>query len=370
MSPAAEHRSWMAEALRQARKGLYSAHPNPRVGCVIVKDGKLVASGWHEYTGGAHAEVNAIAAAQIPAGADFYVTLEPCSHHGRTPPCVDALIEARAARVIVAAEDPNPEVGGRGLERLRESGIEVITGVLEEQARELNRGFFKRMTDGVPFVSIKMACSLDGRSALVNGVSKWITGEPARHDVQYQRARASAILTSAQTVLDDDPSLNLRLTSQQLGQRREPRQPVRVVVDSRLRLDGSERIFSHPGEIWVYTLADESGRRQRLEDRGARVILTEPGDPDSVSLQAVMRDLAGRGINEVHGECGPRLAGALIDAGLADQILLYMAPRLLGSGARGVFDLGEILAMEESKSCRICDIRSIGEDLRLTLNLD
>ena len=370
MSTAAEHRSWMAEALRQARKGLYSTHPNPRVGCVIVKNGDKIASGWHEYAGGAHAEVNAIAAAPVPAGADFYVTLEPCSHHGRTPPCVDALIEARAARVIVAVEDPNPEVGGRGLERLRDSGIEVITGVLEQQARELNRGFFKRMQLGLPFVSIKMAGSLDGRSALANGISKWISGEPARRDVQFQRARASAILTSAQTVLDDDPSLNLRLTSQQLGQQREPRQPVRAVVDSRLRLDGSERIFSHPGEIWIYTLAGDAGSRRRLEDRGAQIIETEPGESGSVSLRALLQDLADRGINEVHSECGPRLAGALIDARLADQVLLYLAPQLLGSRARGLFDLREISAMEDRKSCRICDIRQVGEDLRLTLSLD
>ncbi|HKJ51220.1 MAG TPA: bifunctional diaminohydroxyphosphoribosylaminopyrimidine deaminase/5-amino-6-(5-phosphoribosylamino)uracil reductase RibD [Gammaproteobacteria bacterium] len=368
MSPAAVDRSWMAAALLQARKGLYSTHPNPRVGCVIVKDGERIASGWHEYAGGAHAEVNAIAAAPIPAGADFYVTLEPCSHHGRTPPCVDALIEARAARVIVAVEDPNPEVGGRGLERLRDSGIEVVTGVLEQQARELNRGFFRRMLEGLPFLSIKMACSLDGRSALANGVSKWITGEPARRDVQFQRAQASAILTSAQTVIDDNPSLDLRLTREDLGQRREPRQPVRVVVDSQLRLTGQERIFGRGGEIWIYTLADDAMRRPGFERQGVQVIEVAQRESGRISLQAVMRDLAERGINEVHSECGPRLAGALIDAGLADQILLYMAPRLLGNGARGVFDLGEIAAMDESKSCRICDIRQIGDDLRLTLN--
>jgi diaminohydroxyphosphoribosylaminopyrimidine deaminase/5-amino-6-(5-phosphoribosylamino)uracil reductase len=370
MSAMAEHRAWMAEALRLARKGLYSTHPNPRVGCVVVKDGRQIAAGWHEFTGGAHAEAEAIAAAPIPADADFYVTLEPCSHHGRTPPCVDALIEARAARVIVAVEDPNPQNCGRGLQRLRDHGIEVVTGVLEQQARELNRGFFKRMLEGLPFVSIKMACSLDGRSALANGISKWISGEPSRRDVQFQRARASAILTSAQTVLDDDPSLNLRLTREELGQRREPRQPVRAVVDSRLRLDGRARIFGCGGEIWIYTCADDSERRQALEKQGARVIEVAAGESGRVALQAVMRDLAERGINEVHSECGPRLAGALIDAGLADRILLYMAPHLLGSSARGLFDLNEVTVMEERKSCRICDIRRVGEDLRLTIGLD
>jgi diaminohydroxyphosphoribosylaminopyrimidine deaminase/5-amino-6-(5-phosphoribosylamino)uracil reductase len=368
MSPTAEHCAWMAEALRQARRGLYSTHPNPRVGCVVVKDGRHIASGWHEFAGGPHAEIEAIASAEIPAGADFYVTLEPCSHHGRTPPCSDALIEAGAARVIVAVEDPNPGVRGRGLQRLRGQGIEVVTGVLEEQARALNRGFFKRMQKGLPFVSVKMACSLDGRSALANGASKWITGEPARRDVQFQRARASAILTSAQTVLDDDPSLDLRLTREDLGQRRDPRQPVRVVVDSRLRLGGGERIFGGGGEIWIYCRAADAKRRQSLARQGAQVIEVASEDSGEVCLRAVMRDLAERGINEVHSECGPRLAGALIDAGLADQILLYMAPRLLGSGARGVFDLGKIAAMDESKSCRICDIRRIGDDLRLTLD--
>jgi len=370
MPGAAEHRYWMAAALREARRGLYSTHPNPRVGCVVVKNGERVAAGWHEYAGGPHAEVNAIDAASIPAGADFYVTLEPCSHHGKTPPCVDALVAVEPRRVIAAAEDPNPQVGGRGLQILREQGIEVVSGVLEEQARELNRGFFKRMQQGLPFVSIKMASSLDGGTALANGVSKWITGEAARRDVQFQRARASAILSSAQTVIDDDPELNLRLTSADLGQRREPRQPVRVLLDSRLRLGGSERVFGSGGEVWIYTCDGDSARRQALESRGAQVIEVARGSGGSVSLDAVMRDLAARGINELHCECGPRLAGALIDAGLADQVLLYLAPHLLGSDARGVFDFGEITAMEQRRNCRICDIRRIGEDLRLTLKFD
>jgi len=367
MSGTAGHRYWMAAALQEARKGLYSAHPNPRVGCVIVKDGERIASGWHEYTGGLHAEVNAIDAAAIPAGADFYVTLEPCSHQGRTPPCVDALIAVEPRRVVVAVEDPNPQVGGRGLRLLREHGIEVVSGVLETQARELNRGFFKRMQQGLPFVSVKMASSLDGGTALANGASQWITGEPARRDVQFQRARASAILSSAQTVLDDDPALDVRLTSADLGQRREPRQPLRAIIDSRLRLDGSQRLFSSGGEVWIYTSNGDSPRRRDLESRGAQVIEVPRGETGSVSLEAALRDLAARGINEVHSECGPRLAGALVDCGLADQVLLYLAPHLLGSAARGVFDLGEITAMEQRRNCRIYDIRHIGEDLRLTL---
>lgn len=370
MPGAAEHRWWMADALREARRGLYSTPPNPCVGCVVVHRGERIASGWHEYAGGPHAEVNAIDAAAIPAGADFYVTLEPCSHHGKTPPCVDALIAARPRRVIAAVEDPNPEVGGRGLRILRDHGIEVVSGVLAEQAQDLNRGFFKRMRQGLPFVSVKMASSLDGRTALANGVSKWISGEAARRDVQFQRARAAAILSSAQTVLDDDPSLDLRLTREDLGQRREPRQPVRALLDSRLRLTGGERVFATGGPVWIYTCSSDSRRRQALEGRGAQVIEVPAGNGGSLSLQAVVRDLAARGINELHSECGPRLAGALLDAGLVDQVLLYLAPHLLGNAARGVFDLGEITAMEQRRNCRIYDIRHIGEDLRLTLKFD
>ena len=364
------HHYWMAEALRQARKGLYSTPPNPCVGCVIVSNDVLLASGWHGYSGGPHAEVNALLAVDIPVGADVYVTLEPCAHHGKTPPCVDALIEARPARVIVAMQDPNPQVSGRGIEQLRAQGIEVVVGVLEAQARELNRGFVKRMEQGLPFVSVKMACSLDGRSALNNGSSHWITSSAARRDVQFLRARAGAILSSAQTVLDDDPSLNLRLSKQDLKQVFEVRQPVRVVLDSRLRLSGSEKIFSIPGDIWIYTLREDPDRKERLSARGARVIPAKADESGRIDLCAMLQDLAQRGINDVHSECGQRLAGALINQQLADQIVLYLAPHLLGSAARGGFDLGELTAMEQRKTCSMSDIRQVGEDLRLTLSVD
>jgi diaminohydroxyphosphoribosylaminopyrimidine deaminase/5-amino-6-(5-phosphoribosylamino)uracil reductase len=364
------HHYWMAEALRQARRGFYSTPPNPRVGCVIVDDGKLIGSGWHGYTGGPHAEVNALQSADTPAGADFYVTLEPCSHHGRTPPCVDALIEARPARVIVAMEDPNPQVCGQGLEKLRAEGIEIVKGVLEAEARELNRGFIKRMQQGLPFVSIKMACSLDGRSALKNGSSRWITSPAARRDVQFLRAGAGAILSSAQTVLDDDPSLNLRLSRQDLKQIFELRQPLRVLVDSRLRLSGSEKLFDLAGDILVYTLSEDTERQERLAARGATVIRLEADPEGHVCLASMLRDLARRGINDVHSECGQRLAGALLNQGLADQVVLYLAPHLLGSEARGGFDLGEITDMEQRKNCSIRDIRQVGDDLRLTLGIE
>jgi diaminohydroxyphosphoribosylaminopyrimidine deaminase/5-amino-6-(5-phosphoribosylamino)uracil reductase len=364
------HHYWMAEALRQARKGLYSTPPNPSVGCVIVKDDVLLASGWHGYTGGPHAEVIALNAADIPFGADVYVTLEPCSHHGRTPPCVEALLEAKPARVIVAMQDPNPQVGGQGLQQLREQGVEVVVGVLEAQARELNRGFIKRMEQGLPFVSIKMATSLDGRSALKNGSSQWITSSASRRDVQFLRARAGAILSSAQTVLDDDPSLNLRLSKQDLKQIFEVRQPVRVVLDSRLRLSGSEKLFTLPGDIWIYTLNEDPDRKERLSARGATVISITGDESGRIDLYAMLQDLAQRGINDVHSECGQRLAGALINQQLADQLVLYLAPHLLGSAARGGFDLGELTAMEQRKTCSMRDVRQLGEDLRLTLSID
>jgi diaminohydroxyphosphoribosylaminopyrimidine deaminase/5-amino-6-(5-phosphoribosylamino)uracil reductase len=368
MSP--PHHHWMAEAMRLARKGLYSTPPNPSVGCVIVAEDNLLASGWHGYSGGPHAEINALQAADIPPGSTFYITLEPCSHHGKTPPCVDAVIDAKPARVVVAMQDPNPRVSGQGLEKLRAQGIDVIVGVLEAQARELNRGFIKRMEQGLPFVSIKMACSLDGRSALKNGTSRWITSAAARRDVQFLRARAGAILSSAKTVLDDDPSLNLRLTKQELKQIFEVRQPVRVLVDSRLRLSGSEKLFSIAGDIWIYTANEDADRQERLRARGATIIQLDADESGHIDLRAMLQDLGQRGINDLHSECGQQLAGALLQQQLADELVLYLAPHLLGSAARGGFDLGELSTMEQRTNCSMRDIRQIGDDLRLTLNVD
>lgn len=369
MSSGRQH-YWMAAALRQARKGIYSTPPNPAVGCVIVAGDERLAAGWHEYTGGPHAEVNAIAAADIPAGAEFYVTLEPCSHHGRTPPCVDALIAAKPSRVVVAMQDPNPEVSGRGLQILREAGIEVDCGIMQNEATELNRGFVKRMTRGLPFVSVKMACSLDGRSALSNGVSHWITGDAARRDVQFLRARAAAILTSAKTVQDDDPALDLRLSADELKQARAPRQPVRVVLDSRLSLSGDEKLFGRGGDIWIYTLSQNRESIDRLEQKGARVIAAEADALGRIDLAAMLADLGAKEINEIHTECGARLAGAIVGQGLADQVVLYLAPHLLGSAARGGFDLGELTSMQQRPTLALRDLRQIGDDLRLTLSLE
>jgi diaminohydroxyphosphoribosylaminopyrimidine deaminase/5-amino-6-(5-phosphoribosylamino)uracil reductase len=360
---------WMALALKLARKGFYSTDPNPRVGCVVVCNGDLIAQGWHEYAGGPHAEAMAIEDAAIPAGSDFYVTLEPCSHHGRTPPCVDELIKLKPRQVIIAMQDPNPAVAGQGIKKLEASGIRVIKGVLETEARMLNPGFISRMEKGRPLVRLKMALSLDGRTALKNGSSQWISGEPARRDVQFLRARSSAILTSATTVIKDNPLLNLRLDQQDLNQQQEVRQPVRVVVDSQLKLTGQERIFQTEAEIWVYTLSKNSHDVDRLTRAGAKVALVEESVKGKLNLSKMLGQLAKRGINELHTECGELLAGALISQQLVDEMVIYLAPRVMGSQSRGAFELGEILQMSDSVKCDYKDVRSIGDDLRLTLSL-
>jgi diaminohydroxyphosphoribosylaminopyrimidine deaminase/5-amino-6-(5-phosphoribosylamino)uracil reductase len=369
MPQLANHEYWMAQALQLARKGFYSTHPNPRVGCVVVKDTKLVAQGWHEFTGGPHAEINAISNNRVPPGADFYVTLEPCSHHGKTPPCVDELIKRNPGRVIIAMQDPNPMVAGAGIAKLEANGIEVVQGILEREAQLLNPGFVSRLEKGRPFVRLKMAISLDGRTALKNGESQWITGESARLDVQRLRARSSAILTSAKTIKDDDPSLNLRLSKSDLGQNVEVRQPIRVIIDARLQLTGEEKIFQSGGEIWIYTLNKSSIDIDRLEAAGAQVSILDDSGSGKINLATLMSDLAKREINEVHTECGQTLAGALIQQQLVDEIVIYMAPKLMGSQSIGAFDLGEVTQMSDSVKCNIEQLRMIGEDIRLTLSL-
>jgi diaminohydroxyphosphoribosylaminopyrimidine deaminase/5-amino-6-(5-phosphoribosylamino)uracil reductase len=359
----------MAEALRLAQKGLYSTHPNPRVGCVVVKDQKMVSQGWHEFTGGPHAEINAISSKRPPPGCDFYVTLEPCSHHGRTPPCVDELIKLRPSCVIIAMRDPNPSVAGAGISNLEANGIKVIQGVMESEARLLNPGFISRHEKGRPFVRLKMAMSLDGRIALKNGESKWITGEPARLEVQRLRARSSAILTSAKTVKDDNPSLNLRLSKSDLEQNTDVRPPVRVIVDSNLQLSGKEKIFSTDGEIWVYTLNSSPFAIERLVAAGAQVSILDDSGPGLVSLAKLMAHLAKRDINELHTECGQTLAGGLIQQRLVDEIVIYMAPKLLGSRSIGAFDLGQLMQLHDSEKCNIKQIRMVGDDIRLILSL-
>ena len=358
--PSAADSQWMARALQLGQRGLLTATPNPRVGCVLVKNGKNIGEGWHVRAGEAHAEVHALRAAGAAAqGATAYVTLEPCSHHGRTPPCAEALIEAGVARVVCAMQDPNPRVAGQGFAMLRAAGIAVECGLMEAAARDLNIGFVSRMTRGLPFVRSKIAASLDGRTALANGVSQWITGAAARVDVQHWRARSCALVTGIGTVLADDPQLNVRIATE--------RQPLRVVLDSALRMPPTARMLQG-GRVLVCTASQDAGKRAALERQGAEVLLL-PDAAGQVDLPAVLRELARRGINEVLVEAGKTLNGALLRAGLLDELVLYLAPQLLGDAARGIADLGELLRLEQKAELAWRDVRRVGGDLRITAEI-
>ncbi len=354
-----DHR-YMTRALRLAERGLYSADPNPRVGCVLVRHGDMVGEGWHERAGEAHAEVRALAAASEQAfGATAYITLEPCCHYGRTPPCTDALLRAGVTRVVAAMADPNPQVAGRGLTQLRTAGVAVECGLLEAEARALNPGFIQRMTEGLPLVRIKLAMSLDGRTALASGDSQWLTGAAARQDVQRLRARSSAILTGIGTVLADDPQLNVRLPE-------AARQPLRVILDTELRTPPAAKLLRLPGAVLIFTAMADPAAQAPLQAAGAEIIVI-PRCEWELNLQRVMRELARRECNEVHVECGPTLAGALLQAGLVDELVIYMAPILLGDRARSLFALPELTEMQERRELEILDLRAVGKDWRITL---
>ena len=351
---------YMARALTLARRGLYSTDPNPRVGCVLVREGVIVGEGWHERAGEAHAEVIALdAAGERARGATAYVTLEPCCHYGRTPPCTDALLNAGVTRVVAAMADPNPQVAGRGLALLRAAGVVVECGLLETEARALNPGFIQRMTTGRPWVRVKLAMSLDGRTALASGESQWLTGEAARQDVQRLRARASAILTGIGTVLADDPSLNVRLPEAE-------RQPLRVILDTELRTPPTARTLRLPGSVLIFTAVADPATQAPLRAAGADIVVV-PRTERGLNLHAVMAELARRECNEVHVECGPTLAGALLQAGLVDELVIYMAPLLLGDKARGLFQLPELTRMSERRELEILETRAVGTDWRITI---
>ncbi|MBB3231106.1 bifunctional diaminohydroxyphosphoribosylaminopyrimidine deaminase/5-amino-6-(5-phosphoribosylamino)uracil reductase RibD [Halomonas stenophila] len=363
--------AWMARALVLARRGLYTTDPNPRVGCVLVKDGRRVGEGWHQRAGEPHAEIHALrAAGETARGATAYVTLEPCSHQGRTGPCAVALVEAGVARVVVAMQDPNPQVAGRGIARLREAGIEVEVGLLEAQARALNPGFIARMARGRPFVRLKMAMSLDGRTAMRSGESQWITGPRARREVQRLRARSSAVLTGVESVIFDNSRLTVRADQLELpeGEAIASRQPLRVVVDSRLRLPEAAACLREPGRTLVATLEGQDGeRRARLEAAGAEVLPLPAGADGRVDLAALLAHLAGQeAVNEVLLETGATLAGAMLDAELVDEMQLFVAPTLLGDEARPLFALPGLERMEQQRPLEILDIRAVGRDWRIT----
>jgi diaminohydroxyphosphoribosylaminopyrimidine deaminase / 5-amino-6-(5-phosphoribosylamino)uracil reductase len=365
----------MARALELAERGLETTHPNPRVGCVIARDEEIVGEGWHERTGEPHAEANALAAAgPKAAGATAYVTLEPCSHHGRTPPCVDALIAARLARVVFALEDPNPRVSGRGAEALRRAGIVVEPSLLAAEAAELNPGFLKRMRIGRPWVRVKLAMSLDGRTALANGESQWITGSAAREDVQRWRARSSAILTGIGTVLADDPRLDVRLPDPPSGRPRL--QPLRVVLDARLQTPPGARMLTTGGGVLIMTAANQgeddagrSARRSQLLESGAAIedVAVSAAGATRLNLPDVLDRLGRREVNELWVEAGPRLAGKLLDESLVDELVLYMAPKLLGSHARPLADIADVQQLKDARRLTIVETRQIGEDLRIRL---
>ncbi|MDQ5918537.1 MAG: diaminohydroxyphosphoribosylaminopyrimidine deaminase [Pseudomonadota bacterium] len=360
MFSAADH-EFMACALQLAERGLLSTTPNPRVGCVIVRDGTVVGEGWHQRAGEAHAEVHALQAAGAAAqGATAYVTLEPCSHHGRTPPCCEALQSAGIGRVIAAMQDPNPMVAGQGLAWLRDAGIETACGLMEAEARELNIGFVSRMTRGRPWLRLKAATSLDGRTALPNGESQWITGPEARLDGHRWRARACAILTGIGTVRDDDPQLTVRGVE-------TLRQPLRVVVDSRLEISPDARVLQG-GRVLVVAAIEAPLQASIIEAAGAEVICLANAD-GKVDLPALLRELAKRGVNELHVEAGFKLNGSLMREGLVDELLLYVAPCLLGDASRGLFNLPELESLEEKRRMRWHELRQVGADLRIMARL-
>jgi diaminohydroxyphosphoribosylaminopyrimidine deaminase/5-amino-6-(5-phosphoribosylamino)uracil reductase len=412
---------YMARALELARRGLYTTHPNPRVGCVIVREGRIVGEGFHARAGEPHAEVHALRmAGPLAHGATAYVTLEPCCHHGRTGPCSNALIEAGVARVVMAMRDPNPKVAGGGEAMLRAAGIDVLSGVLENEARALNQGFIQRMTQGRPFVRLKWGASLDGRTALANGASQWITGPEARRDVQFWRAQSSAILSSAETVLRDQARLNVRLSADELAIEGPVRQPVRVILDRTLRMTPQSGVFlplspdpspsrgeggvppnAMPvGPLWIYTASQDFAKRAELGQAGA-VIFDAPLMPPSplegaldgrtpkgfpagmperterrdqgsgergLDLDRILHDLARREINEVWVEAGARLGGALLAAGLVDELILYLAPTLLGHTAQPLAVLPELARLDQARRWHWQDVRRVGGDLRLILH--
>ncbi|WP_455216917.1 bifunctional diaminohydroxyphosphoribosylaminopyrimidine deaminase/5-amino-6-(5-phosphoribosylamino)uracil reductase RibD [Kaarinaea lacus] len=358
---------FMARAIRLAERGLYTTDPNPRVGCILVKQGNVIGEGWHERAGEPHAEIMALNSIEGYAGttskneakgAVAYVSLEPCCHHGKTPPCSDAFIEAGVSRVVVAMEDPNPRVAGKGIEQLRAAGIEVETGIMTAQAEALNPGFIHRMRHGRPYVRCKMAMSLDGRTAMASGESQWITGEAARRDVHRLRARSSAIVTGVSSVHADDPSMNARVENEEILQ------PLRVVLDSQLSMNSNAKMASLPGKTVVCTVSQDRKKIGELESSGIEVVQLGE-DNGKVSLVALMDYFNKQQVNEVMVEAGPTLSGAFLQAGYVDELVVYMAPSLLGGDARGLFSLPGLVEMKDQVNLDIIDMTAIGKDWRI-----
>ena len=365
MPPLESDTYWMSHALSWAEKALFITSPNPRVGCVIINaQGVLLGAGHTQPAGQAHAEIMALQDAKQRgldvAGAIAYVSLEPCSHQGRTGPCCEALIQAGLSRVVVAVQDPNPQVSGNGIARLRQSGMQVDVGILQDEARALNQGFFKRMTTGLPWMRLKVAASLDGQTALSNGVSQWITSAAARQDGHAWRARACALLTGIGTVLEDDPQLNVRDID-------SPRQPTLVIVDSKLETPLNAKLWQTQREVWIYCAIEAADRRAALEAKGARVVCL-PNALGKVDLHAMQQDLGQRSINELHIEAGFKLNGSLLGDGLVDELLLYLAPMLIGNGL-GIANLGPFASLSQALKLDIQNVASVGDDIRVIAHM-
>ena len=351
---------YMAKAIQLAKRGRYTTAPNPNVGCVLVKNGQIIAEGWHKKAGQGHAEVEALIQVANAQGATAYVTLEPCSHHGKTPPCCDALIKAGVSRVVAAMTDPNPLVSGQGLAKLQAAGIEVLCGVLADDAHALNRGFIKRMTEGRPFVRSKLAMSLDGRTAMASGESQWITSAESRADVHKLRAESSAILTGIGTVLADDPSLTARVDF-------DVQQPLRVVLDSQLQMPVTAKMATLAGRSIILTCSTDTDKQQRLQQAGFEVY-SLPSQNTRLDLFEVMKFLARHcQVNDLLVEAGAILNGALLEHSLIDEAIIYMASCVLGDQGRGLFHLPSLHTMADKKMLKLRDVRQIGADLKLTL---
>lgn len=360
MEQAVRDAHYMARAVQLAKKGLYTTDPNPRVGCVLVKDGRIVGEGWHHQAGDGHAEVEALNnVTENPAAATAYVTLEPCSHHGRTPPCCETLVKAGITRVVAAMQDPNPLVSGRGLAYLTAHSIEVVCGILEQDARELNKGFIKRMTEQRPYVRSKLAMSLDGRTAMASGESQWITSPESRADVQKLRAQSSAILTGINTVLKDDPSLTARIDA-------DVTQPIRVVLDSKLQMPPTAKMLNLHGRTLILTCCNDPAKIQLLQKEGADVHVL-PEKQRMVDLNEAIKFLASQQVNEVMVEAGAILNGALLEANLVDEWIVYMAPKILGDEGRGLFHLPGLDTLADSKKMIFQSVRQVGNDLKVML---
>ncbi len=361
-----EDEGYMARALQLARKGVTTCHPNPAVGCVIVNHGEIMGEGWHDFAGHAHAEINALKqAGKSSVGATMYVTLEPCSHHGKTPPCVKSIIKSRISRAVIATEDPNPLVNRSGISELQGAGIDVTLGVGQAQAKTINRGFLKRITTGIPWVTLKIATSMDGKTAMADGESQWITSSPARKDAQQLRAAASGILTGIGSVLRDDPNMNVRLDGVQ-------RQPLRIILDTNLSIPVDAKILSRQdgviGDVLIVTANSEDSAAEIFQEGSVEIINCRTSG-GKIDLHAVMLELGQREMNTILLEAGARLSGSMLEQGLVDEIVVYMAPDLLGSDAMDMFTIPGLEQLADKLSLEYKDVTRVGRDLRLTLSV-